>query len=61
MNMNESRYNNNQPQQLRCSDRTVVKLGHRKALAGLRLLDLEPIRMENVLISVHTQKVVTNR
>lgn len=59
--MTESRYNNNQPQQLRCSDRTVVKLGHRNALAGLRLLDLEPIRMENVLIRVHAQKVVTNR
>lgn len=61
MNMDESHYNNNQPQQLRCSDRTAVKLGRRKALAGLRPLDLEPIRMENVLIRVHVQKVVTNR
>lgn len=62
MNMNESHYsNNNQPQQLRCSDRTAVKLGHRKAYSGLLPVDLEPIRAQNIVIRVHAQKVVTNR
>lgn len=44
---------NNQPQQLRCSDR--------KALAGLRPVGLEPIRMQTTVIRVHAQKVETKR
>lgn len=57
--MNESQLTNNQPQQLRRLDWTAVKLGHRNALAGLRPVDLEPIRMQNIAIRVRTEEEVT--
>lgn len=40
--------------------RTAVKLGHCKALAGLRPVDLEPIRIENVVIRVRAHKGVVS-
>lgn len=57
--MNKSQLTNNQPQQLRRLDWTAVKLGHRNALAGLRPVDLEPIRMQKIVINMRAEKEVT--